>query len=137
MANLAHLSNVLVCEDEALILMDIESTLVSAGVATVLSAMSLEEGLALVERGGFEAAVLDLHLGRDGWSYEIAQRLRDKGVPFIFSSGTIDVVDGFREVPLVMKPFSTDQLVAALLQVTGTSRPAAAADHPYSTSPAL
>ena len=118
MANLNHLSTILVCEDEALILMDIESTLLSAGVGVVQSAMSLEEGLAMAGTGQFDAAVLDLHLGRDGWSYEIAHRLKEKGVPFIFSSGTIDVVEGFHDVPLVMKPFSTDQMISALLQVT-------------------
>ncbi|MEO8758618.1 MAG: response regulator [Devosia sp.] len=126
MANLSHLSRVLVVEDEGLILLDLESSLLDAGVAAVVTAATLDEALLAVDAGQFDAAVLDLHLGRSGWSYEIARRLVQKGVPFIFSSGTVAIADGFREVPLVMKPFSSDQLVAALLQVTADRQTLAA-----------
>ena len=118
MANISHLSRMLVVEDEALILLDIETTVRDAGVADVVAATSVEEAMAAIDAGSFDAAVLDLHLGRSGWSYDVAHRLKQKGVPFIFSSGTVDVADGFHDVPLVMKPFSSAQLVAALLQVT-------------------
>jgi DNA-binding response OmpR family regulator len=126
MANLRHLSRVLVCEDEALILMDIEATLREAGVADILSGLSVAEGEAHLAAHDCDAAILDRHLGSDGWSDALAHRLRAKGVPFVFLSGTVEVADGFRDVPLVMKPFSTDQLVAALLQVTAGGRNEAA-----------
>ena len=77
MANLAHINVILVAEDEALILLDIEQTLVDAGVKTVISATTVDEALAAIESGAIEAAVLDLHLGRSGWSYDVANRLRE------------------------------------------------------------
>jgi len=126
MANLSHLDVVLVVEDEALILLDIEQTLAEADVGQVVAATNVEDALAAIAVRSIDAAVLDLHLGRSGWSYEVAKRLTESGVPFIFSSGTVDVAEGYRDVPLLMKPFSADQLVAALLQVTAAD-PAEAA----------
>ncbi len=118
MANLAHLRSILVAEDEALILLDIEQTLAEAGIPHVLTAASVDESLRLIESSELDAAVLDLHLGRSGWSYGVARRLKEKGIPFIFSSGTVDIAGGFGDVPLITKPFSAEQLLSALLQVT-------------------
>jgi DNA-binding NtrC family response regulator len=118
MADLSHLSRVLVVEDEGLIALDVETTLRDAGVRDIVSAANVADALALIARVPLDAAILDLHLGRGGWSHVVAEQLRAKGVPFIFSSGTVAVVDGFRDVPFVAKPFATDQLLAALLQVT-------------------
>jgi DNA-binding response OmpR family regulator len=126
MANLSHLSRVLVLEDEALIALDIEVTLSDAGVGEIVAAMAGEEALSSIDTQQIDAAVLDLHLGRGGWSYDVARRLREKGIPFIFSSGRIDVAEGFNEIPLVMKPFSAEQLVATLLQVTAAHQTARA-----------
>src|ERR1700712_3957656 len=100
MANLSHLGRVLALEDEALILFDIEQTLHDAGVGNIVTAIPCDDALAALDAGAFDAAVLDLHLGRSGWSYDVARRLQAKGVPFIFTSGTAEIAEGFREVPL-------------------------------------
>jgi CheY-like chemotaxis protein len=118
MATLSHLNRMLILEDQALILLDLEMTLAEAGVAEIYSATTTDDAMAIVERGGLDAAVLDLHLGATGWSYDVARRLEALKVPFIFSSGTVDIADGFQHVPLLTKPFSEDQLLSALLQVT-------------------
>ena len=118
MANLAHITRLLLVEDEALILLDVADTLQSAGIAEVVTAASVPEALAALDHGRFDAAVTDLHLGRSGWSYDVARKLTAEGIPFVFMSGTAEVADGFRTVPLITKPFSPDQLIAALLQVT-------------------
>ena len=120
MADLSHLGRVLVVEDEALILIDVEQTLADTGVATVLSAVTADDALAIIDAAPLDAAVLDLHLGRDGWSYDIARRLQEKGVPFVFSSGSVSVADGFHDVPLVTKPFSSEQLIDAIIDVTSS-----------------
>ena len=119
MADLSHLTHILVLEDEGMIALDIESTLQEAGAKQVTSLPTIEGALGALERGGFDAAVLDLRIGVDGWAYEVASRLREKGIPFIFSSGSAEVAEGYRDVPLVMKPFSSDQLVAALAAISG------------------
>lgn len=125
MADLSHIPRILLLEDDGMIALDIETTLQDAGAREIMSLTTIEGALRAIEGGTFNAAILDLRIGPDGWAYDVAGRLKQKGVPFIFSSGTSEVPDDFRDVPLVMKPFSSDQLVAALLNVT-TGRAAAA-----------
>ncbi len=117
MANLSHLNRVLAVEDEGIILMDLEGTLLEARVQEVVGAASTQEAIVALETTQFDAAVLDLHIG-NSWSHEVARRLRALRIPFIFTSGSAEAVEDFREVPLITKPFSADQLLAALLQVT-------------------
>ena len=117
MADFSHLSRVLVLEDEALIALDLEFTLRDAGIADIVTATAVDAAVAIIDVQRLDAAVLDLHLGQSGWSYEVARRLQAKGVPFIFSSGTVEIADGFAEIPLVRKPFSTAELLAALDRV--------------------
>jgi len=117
MAELSHIRRMLVLEDEALILLDLEQTLTDAGVETVLVAANSDDALAIVDGAALDAAILDLNPGRGGWSYGVARRLQQKGVPFVFSSGTADVAAGFESVPLVIKPFSSEQMVATLREV--------------------
>ena len=114
MPNLSHLKRVLVVEDEALILMDVCDSLADALVAEVIATASAEQALSALDGAAFDAAVLDLHLGRSGWSYDIARRFRTLGIPFIFTSGTAQPIAEFRDVPMVGKPFSTDQLLGTL-----------------------
>jgi len=113
-----HLNRLLVVEDEALIMLDIEAILLDAGVGEVVTATSVGEALRLVDSVSLDGAVPDLRLGRSGWSYEVAARLQQNDVPFVFSSGTAEVADGFCHVPLLVKPFFAEQLIAGLLQVT-------------------
>lgn len=119
MADLSHVPRILLLEDDGLIALDVEATLQDAGAGQVMSLARIEDALMAIDASEFDAAVLDLHLGRSGWTYEVARRLQEKGVPFVFSSGSNEVAEAFRNVPLVMKPFSSDQLVAALVDVTG------------------
>lgn len=126
MTDLAHIHRILVVEDDGLIALDIETTLQDAGVGEVTSLATVEDALRAVAESSFEAAVVDLHLGRSGWTYDVAARLREKNVPFVLSSGTLEVAEGFRDVPLVMKPFSADQLVTALAKITSSPTKAAA-----------
>ena len=118
MADLTPLSRILVLEDEGLIALDIETALQDAGVAEVTTVSNVADALGAIDGSMFNAAILDLRLGADSWSYDVARRLREKGTPFIFSSGSADVDDAYRDVPLVAKPFSSDQLVAKLIEVT-------------------
>ena len=72
MAGLSHLRRMLVLEAEALILLDLEQTLTEAGVETVLVAATTDDALAIVDAAALDAAILDLNLGRGGWSYDVA-----------------------------------------------------------------
>ena len=72
MAGLSHPRGMLVFEAEALILLDLEQTLTEAGVETVLVAATTDDALAIVDAAELDAAILDLNLGRGGWSYDVA-----------------------------------------------------------------
>ena len=115
MHDLSHIPRILVLEDEALIAMDLAQMLAEAGARSIASAATNAEALAALDELAIDAAVVDLHLGRDGSSYEVAGLLREKGIPFVFTSGSADVADGFRDVPLVGKPYKGDELLAVLI----------------------
>lgn len=126
MAELSHLTRILVVEDDGLIALNIENTLQDAGVGEVILLASVEDALVALDAVRFTAAVLDVQLGRHGRTYAVAERLRQERVPFVFSSGSDEIADAFRDVPLIMKPFSSEQLITALAQITfGTSTAAA------------
>jgi DNA-binding response OmpR family regulator len=123
---LSHVARLLLLEDDGMIALHIETTLVDAGVGEVVYLARIEDALRAIEVSSFNAAILDLRIGARGWAYDVAGRLRQKGVPFIFSSGAGEVMENYRDVPLVMKPFSSDQLIAALVDVTTVSAAAVA-----------
>ncbi len=76
----------LIVEDEPLIAMMLEDFLDSLGHQVAGTAETVAEALAKVEEGGFEVAIIDVHLkGEHVWP--VADRLNEKGVPFILATG--------------------------------------------------
>lgn len=118
MTELSHIGRILVLEDEGLIALDIDATLQDAGVGEVLCVPGVADAMRAIDKSTLDAAILDVQLGVDGWAYDVARRLREKGVPFIFSSGSAEIEEAFHDVPLVTKPFSSEQLVEALAGIT-------------------
>lgn len=104
----------LVVEDESLVAMMLEDLLADFGCEVVV-ALSLDEALAVAEGGSFDFAILDVNLNGTE-SYPIAERLRARGIPFLFSSG----YDGsalkppFDTAPTVQKPYRQDTLLDAV-----------------------
>ena len=78
--------SVLLLEDEYLIAMDTDQTLTSFGVAKVNVVNTLEDAAKAGADEPIDVAILDINInGRS--SFEIAERLREKGTPVIFASG--------------------------------------------------
>jgi CheY-like chemotaxis protein len=78
---------VLVVEDDMIIAMMVEDMLRDLGCAVVGPANGLREGLALArDDGAIDAALLDVNLGGDT-VFPLADSLRARGVPLIFSTG--------------------------------------------------
>jgi CheY-like chemotaxis protein len=78
---------VLVAEDEYLLAKKIVSEFAKLGVETIGPASTVEQALDLVEHGGhLDGAVLDIRL-RDSMVFPVAEALRARGVPFIFTTG--------------------------------------------------
>jgi CheY-like chemotaxis protein len=107
---------VLVVEDETMIAMLVEDMLGDLGCAVVGPAHGLDAALALAEGGGaIDAALLDVNLAGQP-VFPLADALRAKGVPLIFSTGYGET--GLREVdagaPVLQKPFKIADLARAL-----------------------
>ena len=77
---------------------------------------SVVHALQLLDRGGrIDAAILDVNL--DGESvYPVADALRERGIPFVFSSGHAReaLPDRFRDMPLVDKLVTIGHVRGAL-----------------------
>ncbi len=102
---------VLLVEDEALVAMMIQETLIDFGFQVVGPVSTASEALAAARNSHFEAAVLDINLG-DGLVYTVAEILGKRGVPFVFVTGyDADSVDPrFSGVPVLQKPIERDML---------------------------
>jgi CheY-like chemotaxis protein len=70
---------ILVVEDEALILMQIEMMLEAAGYRVVGTAMTAAEAIALIHETRPELVLIDLRLGDDSSGVEVAHAVRDIG----------------------------------------------------------
>ena len=99
---------ILVVEDEMMILLMMEEMLADLG-ATVTAAATVKQALAGIDAHVFDAATLDLNLDGNE-SYPVADTL---GVPFVFSTGYSQqsLRDGYREQPILRKPFKQRDLV--------------------------
>jgi CheY-like chemotaxis protein len=114
---------VLVVEDELMISMLVEDMLADLGCAVVGPAHGLDDALDLAcSEAEIDAAVLDVNLaGRP--VFEVADALRAKGVPAIFSTGYGDgcLRDVDRGAPVLQKPFRAGDLARALTAALGAS----------------
>jgi CheY-like chemotaxis protein len=107
---------ILVVEDEMMIAMLVEDMLADLGCAVVGPAHALDTALEFARtETSLDAALLDVNLAGQP-VFAVADALRAKGVPAIFSTGYGDA--GLREVdrgaPVLQKPFRTGDLARAL-----------------------
>ena len=114
---------ILVVEDEMMIAMLVEDMLSELGCSVVGPAHALDTALNLAQNEeGLDAALLDVNLGGQP-VFAVADALREKGVPAIFSTGYGDA--GLRDIdrgsPVLQKPFRAGDLARALTVALGTS----------------
>jgi DNA-binding NtrC family response regulator len=114
-APMSSSKRILVVEDEAMILMDLEETLLGLGYS-VVSSTTVGGAEASLESGDFDLAVIDFHL-RDGTSADLARKLAGRGIPFILCTGTARS-DELREVSqrtvFLEKPYTSEGLLDAV-----------------------
>jgi DNA-binding response OmpR family regulator len=79
--------HILVLEDEPMITLMLEGELTVAG-ATVITTYNCKQALEAVTSLSFDAATLDLHI-RDHDCKGVAELLRQKGVPFVITTGNL------------------------------------------------
>ena len=107
--------DVLVVEDDPIIALDYEDTILGFGVTTVRSAANVVTALAEIAARPPDFAVLDVGLAREK-SFAVAEQLEALNIPFVFvtgyGSGKVPAI--FADRPRLPKPFSTEALLVVL-----------------------
>lgn len=109
-------SSVLLVEDNVIIAWDAEETLKHLGVGLVITASSVSQALAAIEKQPPSFALLDVDLGIET-SFAVAEQLMGSRIPFAFVTGygeQITLPAIFADVPKIGKPYSVDTLRAVL-----------------------
>ena len=113
------IQSILIVEDEPLIAMMLEDFIEILGKSLVASVDSVAAAMSVIERGGIDAAILDINLRGGETSAPIADALAAAGIPFVFASGgSADSVPGsFADRPSLAKPFTIDAVKQVLDQL--------------------
>jgi CheY-like chemotaxis protein len=111
---------ILIVEDEMLVAMNIEDMLLDLGHEVVGIASRLEPALALAHDGAFDVAMLDVNLAGER-SFPVADVLAERGIPFVFATGygLQGIEPGYRDRPVLQKPFRAQQLAEAIMALAG------------------
>jgi len=109
-------NDVLIVEDDAIIAIDFETTILDFGVQWVRTATHVAEALAMIDERAPDFALLDVALGHET-SFEVAARLDALGTPFAFVTGyrpDVALTSRFPGRPVLSKPCLRDELEAVL-----------------------
>jgi DNA-binding NtrC family response regulator len=107
--------DVLIVEDDPIIALDFEDTVLNLGVKHVRSAGSVATALDLIAARAPEFALLDVGLAREN-SLAVAEKLAALKIPFAFVTGygADKVPAEFADRPRLPKPCSSDALLIVL-----------------------
>ena len=123
MTNALQGRRVLVIEDESLVAMLLETILDDMGCTVVGPASNIDDGLrAATTEGGLDAALLDVNVaGRE--VFPVAEALKARGVPFVFSTGygEAGLPEHWRGNPTIQKPFTEGAIRDALMKAMNIS----------------
>jgi CheY-like chemotaxis protein len=109
-------ADVLIVEDDPIIALDFEDTMLGFGVKVVRTAGNVAKALQLIADQAPEFALLDVGLVREK-SFAVADRLAAMKIPFVFVTGygaDVRLPPAFADQPRLPKPCSTEALQAAL-----------------------
>ena len=112
---------VLVLEDNATIGLSMRDLLAAAGLEVLGPAMTLEEAIAHVLNSRIDAAFLDVELY--GYpSFEVADTLAGKGIPFVFCTGHAERIRESRHKGhrVLRKPVTDEEVLDAFDQMVGS-----------------
>lgn len=110
----------LLVEDEFLIALGIEQTLLGFGCHIVGPVPRLNQAVALAQTESLDGAVLDVNLNGTP-VFPVATTLRARGIPFILTTGyeAAALPEAFRDCPRLRKPFSAEELRNMAFRVFG------------------
>lgn len=107
--------SILVVEDEALVALQIETFLETAGYAVMGVADSISTALDIVAHRKPELALVDVNLVGGDSGIELARRLREHDVPVLLATGNCPpALSRDVAVGCLGKPFHAQELIAAV-----------------------
>ncbi len=110
--------DVLIVEDDPIIALDFEDTILGLGVREVRTAGNVARALDMIAERAPDFVLLDVGLVREK-SFAVAERLEVLQIPFVFVTGygaDVRLPAAFAHRPRLPKPCSTDALEAVLEQ---------------------
>lgn len=105
---------VLIIEDEVLVSMMLEDILADLGATVSAVVETISQALEVVDKGGFDIALLDMNLGGKP-ADRIARELKAKHIPFAILSGATVAPDDLGAALLVPKPYRFTDIEQALI----------------------
>jgi two-component sensor histidine kinase/DNA-binding response OmpR family regulator len=115
-------NRILIVEDEALVAMILEDQLQELGFAIVASCATVAEAIKLLDAETPDAAILDVNLGGQ-LVYPVADRLMDRGIPFVFVTGygRESVDQRYSAIRVLEKPVERQVLESLFVQTPDRS----------------
>lgn len=111
---------VMICEDEAIVALDLRLIVEDLGLAVVGPFSTVSQSLKACDHETIDAAILDVQL-RDGEIFPVAEKLRAQGVSVIFHSGHALEEELSRDYPSAKfcpKPVHVENLTRYLELIT-------------------
>jgi CheY-like chemotaxis protein len=109
---------ILVVEDSPVVGPFTVDILGELGCEVVGPAPNMAAARALLEEGGFDAALMDVHI-RGERVFPLCEMLSARSIPFVFTSGYADwhMPEKWRDRPRLQKPYTLDQVEQALREL--------------------
>lgn len=117
----ADLGAILVVEDDPVLALNLEATLIERGARKVVICPTTRDALEALEDSEFDAIVLDVHLAdrSDGWTVaELVCELGPRPPAFIFATGAPEAIpEEVAELGIVLeKPYDAHELVDEIVR---------------------
>lgn len=115
---------IMIVEDEALVAMVLNDQLEELGLSIVATCANVPEAIKAIDDSAPDAAILDVNLGGQ-LVYPVADRLIDRGIPFVFITGygreSID--SRYSSIQVLEKPVDLQALEGVFPSSTQLARP--------------
>lgn len=127
----------LILEDEPMIAAMLADWLQQQGHLVEGLAQKISCALDLIDQTSVDAAVLDIQVS-DGNAYPVAEKLRQRNIPFLFATGwNLDAIDSrFQHELIARKPFEFETLDQQLRGLLSNRAIRNSGECPYSVGPA-
>lgn len=114
---------ILIVEDELLVAMNLEDLLIEMGHEVVGLASHMSEAMEFARESDFNFAALDINIAGTP-SFPVADILRERGIPFIFTSGygAAGLVDGYRDEIMLQKPYGYREVGRSIARAVNPDR---------------